>query len=360
MFDDFVPNITTAFRIAEFNFYLRSFSGSVVYSWYPDFSSHHKVYSQLYPDLKGRVKPFSVQRIPDMSLAYCVFLNNAYSITPLLAKRRTPFVFTLYPGGGFGLEEDESDKKLECVFATGLVRKLIVTQTITREYIEKKGWHRNCEVEFVYGAVIHDSYFNTDMPPKEQYQVNKDTFDICFVADKYMPFGLNKGYDLFLTSAKVLRRELGDARFHIVGGFDRNDFDVSGLGDSVIFYGRRDTNYLRDFFSRMDMIVSPNIPFKLHPGNFDGFPTASCVEASLCSVAMVCTDILRLNTHYKDGIDICLIEPNVNDIVQKALYFHNNPEHLYRVARNGMEVSRLLFNPEIQMSKRHKVLSKLI
>ena len=44
----------------------------------------------------------------------------------------------------------------------------------------------------------------------------------------------------------------------------------------------------------MDLIISPNVPFVLASGAFDGFPTACCMEAALSGTAMFVTDELKL------------------------------------------------------------------
>ena len=46
-------------------------------------------------------------------LFYCVFINNIAEMLSALEKNKIPFVFTLYPGGRFGFEEESSDAKLK-------------------------------------------------------------------------------------------------------------------------------------------------------------------------------------------------------------------------------------------------------
>ncbi|UWG96663.1 hypothetical protein LPY66_17540 [Dehalobacter sp. DCM] len=84
---------------------------------------------------------------------------------------------------------------------------------------------------------------------------------------------------------KKLARSAENIRSHVVGNFDRSDIDVSELGDRIIFYGLRNKSFFPTFYSGIDLIVSPNLPFVLIPGkNYDGFPTGCCIDAALHNV----------------------------------------------------------------------------
>jgi glycosyltransferase involved in cell wall biosynthesis len=110
----------------------------------------------------------------------------------------------------------------------------------------------------------------------------------------------------------------------------------------------------------MDLIVSPNRPYKLLPGNFDTFPTTSCMEASLCGVVLMCTDVLLINQHYKDGVDFILIEPEVDDIVKKVIILYNKPKKLVKLGVKGQRKSRKLYNTKAQMKRRIKIINAMI
>src|SRR4030066_370297 len=68
-------------------------------------------------------------------LFYCVFINNIYDNLNWLEKFKIPFIFTLYPGGGFQINNEIIDKKLKIVFNSPMFKKVIVTQIFTLDYL---------------------------------------------------------------------------------------------------------------------------------------------------------------------------------------------------------------------------------
>ena len=109
-----------------------------------------------------------------------------------------------------------------------------------------------------------------------------------------------------------------------------------------------------------DIIISPNRPFLLHPGNFDGFPTGSCVEASLCGVAVVCSDELKLNHHYTDTIDIVICKPTSDAVIKAIRELINDPGLLKRIRINGQRISQNIFDSKKQLVERSALLDEAI
>ena len=129
---------------------------------------------------------------------------------------------------------------------------------------------------------------------------NKDTFDIIFCAAKYMPKGLDNGYDVFIELANSLIKRYSFVRFHLVGGFDKDDKDVTLLRNAIAFYGYKKFDDLKEIYNKMDVIISPNKPFLLGKGAFDGFPQGTVVEAVFNGVVALITDELNQNTIFDD------------------------------------------------------------
>ena len=317
--DDIFPLRLSAFRIAEYNYYLNTCPNSLVLSTataFPLMLENRSLadvvheYECFYPQFKGKVMEFDFNRLVKAKLIYTIFINNIFYFIDFIEKNHLPFVFTLYPGGGFHIEEEATNHKLTRVFASQNFRKVIVTQRNTYEYLIDKKFCTPKQIEFIYGCVVPSNKLTSNLYPKKYYKQNKFTFDICFVAYKYQKTGLHKGYDVFIEVAKNLASKHDDFHFHIVGGHEPTDIDVIVLENNITFYGQKTTDFFPDFYSGMDLILSPNRP-ALFPGAFDGFPTGACAEAALSGVALFCTDCLNLNVAFKDREEIVIISLSV-------------------------------------------------
>ena len=359
--DDFFPNLLTGFRVAEYNAYLAEFEHLQILSNYGHFAVHHAQYAAQYPQFAARVREFSPQALSGFGLAYLNFLNNAVMYLPYLTQAQLPFVMTLFPGGGFGLHEPESDAKLLEVLTSPWLRAVVLTQLITRDYVlDFLVRHKlpPISLQVVTGLTLSPTYF--DMGERVWFGAGKTQMDICFVAEKYMPAGVNKGYPEFIAAAHQLAATDAGLHFHVVGNFDARDVDVQALGERIRFYGRLNTPELKAFFLNMDLIVSPNRPYLLHPGNFDGFPTGCCMEAALCGVAIMATDVLHQNPGYPPGQAIFPLpdEPVeiVPAIVQQVRQLLAAPEQLAHCARQGQRLTRVFNAPGAQLGPRMALL----
>ncbi|HXY53936.1 MAG TPA: glycosyltransferase family 4 protein [Nitrospirota bacterium] len=357
IYDDTFPCLLSPFRITEFNAYLGHFDNSVVYSSFGRFREEKKKYRTLYPQYASRI--FKFNKFIDFSgkLAYIVFLHNTYEFLPYIEKYKVPFVFELYPGGFFRLDNKVSDSRLKRILSSPYFRKVIVTQKISYEYLIQKKLCKPDQIEFVYGVVLPIHWYMRNRKQKKYYPDDKASFDICFVANKYLPEGRDKGYDVFIEAAKILKKKNKDVKFHVVGNFDRTDMDVTAIDRDIYFYGSRHTRFFPDFYSHMDIILSPNKPFLLEQGAFDGFPTGCCIEAGICGVAIFATDILNLNCSFADGEDIVIINTLVDEIVDKITYYHDNPKRLYELAKKGTIAIQEMFDEDKQIGARLKVIN---
>ncbi|MFU0828328.1 MAG: LPS biosynthesis protein, RfbU family [Lachnoclostridium sp.] len=358
--DDYFPNLTTGFRVSEFNYYLERFPSSEVFS--SRYDAHYAEYVANYPQFAGRVKPFTQFDWTgnSSSLFYTVFLGNAFSFYFIYDMFQKPFIFELYPGGSFWLNDPEVDAKLIKVLQSPLLKKVIVTQKMTNDYILNRGFVTPDKIAYIYGLVTHPQYFRYT-PPKKHYPVQKQTFDICFVAHKYMAQGLDKGYHIFIDVCKRLMHVAPDINFHVVGNFDRYEIDTTALGNRITFYGLKDHKFFPDFYSGMDIILSPNAPFILIPGkNFDGFPTGCCIDAGLNGVGVFCTDPLNQNVHFEHRKDLFIINLDPSAITENVLEYYRNPVKLYQMAASGQAKFKEVFNFETQMSKRAAVIEQFL
>lgn len=358
--DTAFPSPLSAYRYAEFKHYLTHMPGSVALTTLPGFDQHHAYFASRNPALASRVRAFVPgTQLPPSTLVYSVFLNTALAFLPYVEERALPLVMTLYPGGDFGIDDAASDAMLARLFGYEHLRKVIVTQVATRDYLKAKGFYDPERVEMIYGAVIPGEYFGA-VPRKQRFALDKPTLDLCFVAYKYMPLGKDKGYDSFVAAAHALARLVPEARFHVVGNYGPEDIDVSAIGGAVRFHGIKQSFEFPAFYAGMDLIVSPNIPHLLGGGKTDGFPTAACVEASLSGVGLMCSDVMQQNIYYADGAEACIVPPDADAIVERVLHYRGNPQALASLGNLGRARSLALFDPSVQLDTRMEILQKLI
>lgn len=355
--DDFFPNLLTAFRIAELNCLLRRFPDALVFSTQPDPSAFVE-YTAVYPDLGSRVRPFHPHRRLRASAGYFVFLNNAFAHVARFERERIPFVLELYPGGGLQLADSTSDAKLRRVLGSPMFRRVIVTQRVTRDYLVQQRFCLPEQMEYVFGVVMLSDQLAEVPAARRRLGESKDAADVCFVAAKYTPTGADKGYDRFIEFARILRQTHANTRFHVVGGFQAGDVYVRDFGDSMKFYGPRPTSFFPEFYSRMDAIVSPNTPFLLAPGAFDGFPLGCCIEAALCGCAVFLTDPLQLNDgRFRDREELVLIPPEPAGIAALVREYLHDPPRLRALAEQGERAMRARFALEVQMAPRLRLIA---
>ncbi|MBI9062167.1 MAG: glycosyltransferase family 4 protein [Marinilabiliaceae bacterium] len=358
--DDLYPHPISIFRNIEFQNYLKSFKKVAIYSTGDAFGAVHekKSLKQIIQKHDKRTKVLTHHKFFKSKLAYTLFLNITYAFLPYIERNKVPFVFTLYPGGGFYLNEDKSDNKLKTIFASRYFRKVIVTQKVTLNYLlDNKLCPPDC-IEFIYGVV--SAPFNKQAwGNKLFYGVDKDTFDICFIANKNMPHGYDKGYDLFIESMKLLSSKYSNINIHVVGPYTKNDYEINGMSN-ITFHGFIHHDQFEHFFKDKDIIVSPNRPFALQKGAFDGFPTASCTEASLNGVAMFISDPIDLNILYKNGVDCVLIKNDPNWIAKQIERYYKKPKELYQLALNGQNTTFNIYSTENQLIPRINILKSEI
>ncbi len=362
--DDFFPNLLTGFRIAEFNAHLQAFGQLQIMSSLGDFSDQFGPYQALYPEYAGRVSTYCPGRLAGAELAYITFLNNAHAYLDDLAQHGVPFVLNLYPGGGLGLGDADSDRKLLRVLASPLLKSLIVTQPVIERYVNDLAQAHAIAlppVHLVPGVVVHPDYFDPRLISHgPRYGQGKDHLDVCFVAESYMPGAVNKGFPDFMAAMKNLT-DLPCLRIHVVGGgYTPEDLHTPGSSPTIRYHGRLPTAQLRDFYGHMDLIISPNRPGQLHAGNFDGFPTGACVEAALCEVAIMATDALHQNPGYLDQQSIFLLDHATQTLAQQierqVRHLAAHPEQLSQVATRGQHLTRQLYSPERQIATRQAIL----
>lgn len=367
--DDTFPTPKNGFRYLEFTSYLQEFPSSLVLSTgnatsLVDSTPHELLilnYQRKYPELGNRVVakrgkfPLHLGK-----LIYVMFLHNTYAMLPEIEEAGVQFIFTLYPGGGFALNNSEVDRQLQRVFESPFFKKVIVTQAVIYEYLVRKELCPAEKIEVIYGGVMPEVSTGSSLP-KRRWGFDKAQLDICFMAHKYTPRGEDKGYDVFVEVAKILRQSHDDIYFHVAGGFDQHVIDVSSLGDQIKFYGPLGPDAIDSFFKDMDIILSPNISGKIYSGSTDGFPTGCCVEAAMRGTAIFATDEFdSAKSCYTDNQDLVIVNYDVKHIVDKIEQYYSNPGALKAVGETGIKTVRDVHRLEAQMVPRINLLREAI
>lgn len=306
------------------------------------FEINRNHYLSLFPGHKKQVLFIDYKAKYKASLAYIIFLDVAYDLLPFLEHNQIPFVFDLTARGGFAINSADSDRKLKRIFCSSMFRKVAPDSEYIKKYLLD---NQLCTEEEIFLYKTRRAVIREDqIKEKVKYPSGKKIFDIAFVAHKYMPKGLDKGYDLFIDTAKMLVNKYDCMKFHVVGGFNENDIDVSTIKDRITFYGVRDLDFLANFYRKIDIFLSPNRPFILGPGKFDGFPLGGS-HAQVCGVALFVTDELNLNKLYSTD-EIVILKPHVTDITEKIEYYFNNVDELYKLSEKGQQKRLSISNPQ--------------
>jgi glycosyltransferase involved in cell wall biosynthesis len=370
LYDDIFPHPVSGFRHEEFKIYLSVFQKSKILttaSSYPIVKTpieYHKKHIEefllLNKGLKSKLKLRKGFVNINTKLFYCIFLNNIFITLNWIEKFKIPFVFTLYPGGGFQIDDIASDLKLQEVFNSPMFRKVIVTQLFTRDYLIKKELCKAENIEFIFGGVVPQNSLDKQMSDKKTYLLNKPTFDICFCAAKYMSKGEDKGYDVFIEAAHTISEQFDFVRLHVVGGFVKEDIDITKIEHKIKFYGYQNFENLAKIFKKNDVIVSPNKPFLLSRGAFDGFPLGTVVEGVLNGAVALITDDLKQNSAFAPNEEIVIIESTVQSIENEILKLINNPEKLYSLSKKGREKFIKVYSNDVQIKPRIQILKNII
>lgn len=311
------------------------------------FNRNKEGYLKVYPQNEKKLKYLYPNKKYNFKLAYSYFLAETYTLLPFYEANDIPFIFTLYPGGGFGLNNPSSDAMLRKIFNSKCFRKVIATQNITLQYLIEKNLCPKEKIEYLFCGYLQ--FQKNEIPEKKFYLKDKTTIDLCFVAAKYSQNGIDKGYDLFIDTAKSLCQKYPHLRFHVIGGFDEKEIDISEIKDKITFYGYKTPAFLKNFYPSMDICIAPHRLYKLYEGNFDGFPQGF---DSLCfdTLLMTC-DELNNNEGFIEGEEIVIIKPELNNILEKIIPLLENTDILYKIGKNGKEKVFEILNPEIRIKQ---------
>lgn len=289
----------------------------------------------------------------EADLVYFIFLNNVWRHLAALEKYKIPFVFELYPGGGFALNNTESDRKLETVLRSEYFKGIVVSSYVTYEYLLERAYCSSEQIFLIPGCILGNHAWKPELTQKKYYGIDKDVFDVVFAAYRYSETGSDKGYDTFVEAAKILHRKSDKFRFHVVGNFDETILDVGELKGSIQFYGIRDEKWFDEFYKNADVFISPNKSGILSEGTFDGFPTGCGMDALIRQVVLIAADELKQNHgQYDNGKDIYIVKNNLQIIVDRVWFLFQHPYMLKCIGKSGFEKASDIYSYKKQLKPR--------
>lgn len=366
--DDFLPSVLSPWRSYEFNEILREFPDSVVFSdlssyYYfnsnKSFSENLETLGNFYPSLKNRVYKLKFFNFINHKIGYVLFYNNLVKYFDFFISNNLDFFFTLYPGGGFQLNDEKIDLSLKRICSNPLFKGVIVNQHVLKRYLIEKNI---CSAEKI--CLIHGVPFNLETL-EAQVHNHKDfsgSLKILFMANKYTQYGMDKGFPVFVEFAKLVLELDKLVKFHVVGNFKETDITNQELLPYFKFHGQLQETEFGKVLNYTHLVISPNAPFILSPSGFDGFPLGSSITAGFYNNAMFLTDYFNESTAegWIDNCHFVRISPDSLDIFKKFIPYYNDREKLSSLAFNGKLKILDHFSKERQISPRIKLFKDLL
>lgn len=301
--------------------------------------------SKIYPRKLKLFSPINTE------LAYVLFFGYLRNYFKHIKKHNLNLVFNLYPGGGFDVNDESVKMFLTEVRNYNKLKGIFVNQKFTFNYLVNELKVPQKLIVLANEPILPNYYHHVDISNKRWYKIHKGTFDVAFVANKYMPKGIDKGFDVFLDYSEILSRKYDFVRFHIVGGFTKEDITQNINTTNFTFYGYSDFEFFKKFYAEIDLFISPNKPFA-KSGIFDGFPLGTSLEAGICGAVVMMSDLLNENEILVDDHDFLLINNEIEDMIRKTERLISNPEIMQSFVVNFRESIFKFSNNNIALTKK--------
>ena len=105
--------------------------------------------------------------------------------------------------------------------------------------------------------------------------------------------------------------------------------------------------------------MSPNRPFVLNEGAFDGFPLGTVVEAALNGVVPIVTDELDQNTVFNKE-EIIIAKPTTESFVNEVEILINDLNKLHLLSKKTQQKFREVYSNNHQLKQRINIINRLI
>ncbi len=359
-----MPSSLSPWRSSEFNWLSKNFRTKI----YTDLSQYKnydlgKTYnenldmlSKEYSYLEKKIFLIKKINFVNSKLFYFIFIYNTLKFFRIAESLNIDFVFTLYPGGGFNLGDVEFNKQLKNVFSSKNFKGVIVNQHHIKSYLIQNELCSEKTIKLVPGIPL-----NIDVENDFNEIKFEEKLKILFFANKYTPLGIDKGFDVFVETAKILKSRVPEVSFHIIGDFNKNDVD-NEVQSYFTFYGKlRKSDYIK-ILKKTQIIISPNKPFHINPYAFDGFPLSTCVEAGLHNNVILATDYFNESTNigFINNINFIKISNNPEEISKIILTLNKDRDKLKAIANSGKEKIINMYSFENQITPRIEFFKNLL
>lgn len=325
-----------------------------------DFDVLYKEFNLKYPNSLIHGKKLKLFSPLNTELVYLLFYGYLNRYFKHIKKHKCQLIFTLYPGGGFDTQSKLVKNNLREYTSYNRFKGVIVNQNYTKKYLVEKIGVDESKILLVKQIMLIEEYYNVNpLINKKWYNIDKETFDIAFVANKYMDGGADKGFDVFVDFAEKAIELFPFIRFHVVGGFFEDDLRNSELLTYFKFYGFKNFEFFKQFYKSVDLFISPNKPFAIG-GNFDGFPLGTAIEAGICGAVVMMTDYLNENEWFVDKKDYFNINLGVNIMLEYLIHLINNPKIMVNFVENFNETLFKNCGNDIGLKKRINFFNKLL
>ena len=366
--DDILPSMLSPWRSNEYAELTKEFKKTEIhtdcstyihYNQDKSFDDNIKNLTANYPSLKSKIKIYNPKKTKRSKLVYLLFYNNLIKHFETITKNNIPFTFTLYPGGGFGFNDDELDKNLKKMLSHKLFKGVIVNQNITKKYLIDKQICDESLIQLIPGVPLNIDINETS---NFRYSKPKDKTNILFFANKYTSDGADKGFDVFVKIVEKLYSLKETFNFIVIGGFTMDDVENQKIKSTIDFKGILNEFEFIDILKETHILISPNKPFILTKNAFDGFPLATCVTASLYGTLNFMTDYFNEGSYLNliDGEDFIKINDDLQAITDKIIELADNKYLLKKIALNGRNKTITMYSFEKQITPRIQHFKKIL
>jgi len=275
----------------------------------------------------------------NFNLGFGVGLNPSFDYVRNIFERiDLPFVFELYPGFGFFIDDSTSDAKLRYLFGHKLFKGVVITMPLTLKYVTEKNLVDKNKILFKYGGFI-------EMGNIVQRTPNK-TPNIYFIAQVYgNQAGIYKGFDTFYEASKIYK----NYNFIAFGGWQRP------AQKNLKLFGSMPIKEIIKLINIGDIFISNN---RWYGGQLDGFPTTCAVEAGLVGATLLLSDLGNNNVYLKDDVDFIKIEDS-NALVKLGQILKNDALRI-SMGLSGSRKIKEVFETNNQIRSRIDFYEKMI